>query len=150
MIGRSAPRRGAALAALPSAAVRGLRRGPLLSVLAAGLAALAAAAPAHAHAIVLESSPARDAQLASSPERVVLRFNSKIEHGLSRATIEPAGGRPVPLASPASAGARPTPDRLVLPLHPLGPGTYVVRYRVLAADGHLTEGALRFTIRATP
>ena len=144
MIGRSVPRRGG----VPPAAVS--RFLPLLALLIAGPIALAAPPPASAHAIVLESSPARDAQLASAPDRVVLRFNSKIEHGLSRATIEPAGGRPVALTTPAKAAERPAPDRLVLPLRPLGPGTYVVRYRVLAADGHLTEGALRFTIRTTP
>jgi copper resistance protein C len=119
--------------------------------MALGLAVLAAAPPAGAHAIVLESSPAHDAQLAAPPDRVVLRFNSKIEHALSRATIEPAGGRPVALAAAgAPSDPRPAPDRLVIPLRPLGPGTYVVRYRVLAADGHLTEGVLRFTIRANP
>jgi len=104
-----------------------------------------------AHAIVLQSSPAHEAQLAQAPARVVLRFNSKIEHALSRATIEPAGGRPVPVAMPEAGAAGPrAPDRLVIPLDPLPAGTYVVRYRVLAADGHLTEGALRFTIRAAP
>jgi len=134
-----------------AAAARALWLSSILSVLTAALVALAAPPAARAHAIVLESSPARDAQLPAPPDRVVLRFNSKIEHGLSRATIEPAGGRPVALtASSAPAGAQPAPDRLVIPLRPLGPGTYVVRYRVLAADGHLTEGALRFTIRATP
>ena len=86
----------------------------------------------------------------AAPDRVVLRFNSKIEHGLSRATIEPVGGRPVALTAASSPEDRSAPDRLVIPLRPLGPGTYVVRYRVLAADGHLTEGALRFTIRAHP
>ena len=39
-------------------------------------------------------------------------------------------------------------DRLVVPLQPLTPGVYIVRYRVLAADGHVTEGALRFTVKA--
>jgi len=123
---------------------------PLL-VLGFGLAGLPAPRPAAAHAIVLESSPAHDAQLATPPDRVVLRFNSKIEHALSRATIEPVGGRPVALtAAGAPADSHPAPDRLVIPMRPLGPGTYVVRYRVLAADGHLTEGALRFTVRANP
>lgn len=148
MIGRPAPLRRAASGARRAGAARGAA---LVALLVIGLTALVAApAPARAHAIVLESSPARDAQLTAAPERVLLRFNSRIEHALSRATIEPAGGRPVALAAPAPAEERPAPDRLVLPLRPLGPGTYVVRYRVLAADGHLTEGALRFTIRATP
>ena len=123
---------------------------PLLA-LAIALAVLPAPGPADAHAIVLESSPARDAQLPTPPDRVVLRFNSRIEHALSRATIEPVGGRPVALAAAGTpADPRPAPDRLVIPLRPLGPGTYVVRDRVLAADGHLTEGVLRFTVRANP
>ena len=127
-----------------------LAAAPLLA-LGVALAVLPAPRPAAAHAIVLESSPAHDAQLPAPPDRVVLRFNSKIEHALSRATIEPVGGRPVALtAAGAASDAPPSPDRLVIPLRPLGPGTYVVRYRVLAADGHLTEGVLRFTVRANP
>ena len=39
-------------------------------------------------------------------------------------------------------------DRLVIPLRPLPPGTYVVRFKVLAADGHITAGALRFSVQA--
>lgn len=110
------------------------------------IAGLASPPAGEAHAIVLESTPERDAQLAEAPHEVVLRFNSKIEHTLSRVSIQTAGARPVPLAVAAGAAA---PDRLVIPLSRLAPGTYVVRYRVLAADGHLTEGSLRFTIRAS-
>ena len=51
---------------------------------------------------------------------------------------------------PAGDAAATAPERLVIPLQPLAPGTYVLRYRVLAADGHLTEGALRFTVGASP
>jgi len=104
---------------------------------------------ATAHAIVLESIPARDAVLDRSPSRVVLRFNSKIEKRLSRVTLAVAGGTPVatPIADDGAAGAE-GPDRIVVPLHPLPPGAYVLRYKVLSADGHITEGALRFTVTA--
>jgi methionine-rich copper-binding protein CopC len=112
----------------------------LLSALLAG-----SAGPARAHAIVLEASPAHDSVLAAPPTRLVLRFNSKIEHALSRVTIETAIGRPVAL--PVARATEQDAARLVVPLSPLAPGTYIVRYRVLAADGHVTEGALRFTIR---
>jgi methionine-rich copper-binding protein CopC len=104
--------------------------------------------PAHGHAIVLESSPKHDATLARPPERIVLRFNSKIEKRLTRVTLTAGDGAavPMPIATEgAGAGAQ---DRLVIPLRPLGPGVYVLRYRVLAADGHITEGALRFTVGA--
>ena len=106
----------------------------------------ASAGPAHAHAIVLEASPAHEAVLTAPPSRIVLRFNSKIEHALSRVTIESAAGRPVAL--PVAPATGDDAARLVVPLSALAPGVYIVRYRVLAADGHVTEGALRFTVQA--
>jgi methionine-rich copper-binding protein CopC len=99
---------------------------------------------AGAHAIILESEPAAGAKLADPPPRIYLRFNSKIEKRLSQVTLTAADGRPVPLAVKADGGE--TPDRIVLPLGSLRPGAYVIRYKVLAADGHITEGALRFTV----
>jgi methionine-rich copper-binding protein CopC len=118
--------------------------------------ALAAPAPARAHAIVLESSPAHDAVVDRAPDAVLIRFNGKIVHRLSRASIEPAPGQTAPAsaarARPISVDltgeeARPGPDRLRVRLPALSPGIWVLRYRVLAADGHVTAGALRFTVR---
>jgi methionine-rich copper-binding protein CopC len=111
--------------------------------LCAALVALAPGAAA-AHAIILESEPASGATLAEPPARIYLRFNSKLEKRLSRVTLTAAAGRPVPL--PVAADGSEKPDRIVLPLGALRPGAYVVRYKVLAADGHITEGALRFTV----
>ena len=95
-------------------------------------------AAATGHAIVLESFPAHDAALLAPPGRVVLRFNGRIEHALSRATIEEVGGRPMAVPVSSVAPDLPSsPDRLVIPLRPLRAGTYVVRFKVLAADGHI-------------
>lgn len=109
--------------------------------------ALIGATPAAAHALVLESVPPRDAVLARSPERVLLRFNSKIEKGLTRLTLSGADGPPE-ILSTAGADGDPESDRVVVPLRPLPPGRYVIRYKVLSADGHVTEGALRFSVSA--
>lgn len=111
---------------------------------------LACPVPARAHAVVLESSPVPGATLARSPERVLLRFNSKLEKRLTRVTLTDGAGAAVavPIATQGRQAA--APDRLVIPLRPLGPGTYVLRYRVLAVDGHITEGALRFMVGAGP
>lgn len=110
---------------------------------------LSVPAPVSPHAIVLEASPAHDAVLERSPAGIVLRFNAAIEHALSRATVELAGGRPAAVpVSAAAPGAPPAADRLSIPLRPLPAGIYIVRFRVLAVDGHITEGALRFTVRA--
>ena len=116
---------------------------------AALLLALAGAlypgASVSAHAIVLESSPVHDAVLARSPEQVTLRFNSKLEKRFTRITLAAGDRQPAPVALPDGDGTA-APDRVVIPLAPLAPGMYVLRYRVLAVDGHITEGALRFTV----
>ncbi len=125
---------------------RGARGRRLALVLLAGLVAGVGTPPvARAHAIVLESTPAPEARLPASPPRVELRFNSRIEKRLSRVTLGRAGAAPslVPVAVDGDGGP---PDRLVVPLEPLAPGRYVLRYRVMAADGHITEGSLRFTV----
>ena len=113
------------------------------------MACLTLAAPrvAAPHAIVLESSPTHDAVLAHGPSTVTLRFNSRIEKRFTRVTLAAADQKPVAVAVPAG-DAEATPDRITIPLQPLAPGVYVLRYRVLAVDGHITEGALRFTVGA--
>jgi methionine-rich copper-binding protein CopC len=127
-------------------------RTPFLSVSSA-LAALAlflgGGGPADGHPIVLGSSVIHDSVLARAPEEVTLRFNSRIEPQLTRVTITKDDGRPVPLSLPVTvvgATSHQALGRLVIPLRPLARGTYVIRYKVLAADGHVTEGALRFTV----
>ena len=117
----------------------------LVFALACGFAA---APRVLAHAIVLESSPTHDAALTESPGRIILRFNSRIEAALSRVTIETANGKAIALPAARDTGSE--VNRLVVPVGPLAPGTYIVRYRVLAADGHVTEGALRFSVKAAP
>ena len=103
---------------------------------------------AWAHAIILESEPAAGAQLAEPPARIYLRFNSKLEKQLSSVRLMSADGRPVPL--PVVAAGDGSLDRIVLPLGKLRPGAYVIRYKVLAVDGHITEGALRFAVLEPP
>lgn len=103
-----------------------------------------AAPPCLAHAVVVEAIPAQGSTVRTAPERVVLRFNVRIEHALARATLKSGDGALVALTplhdGPAQA------DRLVIPLPALGPGEHEVRYRVLATDGHTTEGVLRFRV----
>ena len=128
--------------------IRAVSRAACALLLALAVGPLLSPPRSAAHAIVLESSPAHDAALAESPARIVLRFNSRIEAALSRVTIETVNGKPVALPAARDAGGE--VNRLVVPVGPLAPGTYIVRYRVLAADGHVTEGALRFSVKASP
>ena len=109
-------------------------------------AAVLASAPgqALAHALMLESDPAQGATLTEPPAHVFLRFNSKLEKRLSHVTLSTEKGKPVAL--PISVNGQDKPDRIELPVAPLAPGAYVVRYKVLAVDGHITEGVLRFSM----
>jgi methionine-rich copper-binding protein CopC len=100
---------------------------------------------AHAHAIILESEPRHEQSLAA-PKRLVLRFNSRLEKPLC--SVQIVGGprqRSIALLRQEPDAA---PDTLSYPLPPLEPGTYQARWKVMAADGHVTEGTVLFTVVA--
>ena len=124
---------------------RSSRPASLAALLLSAPLVLLTVSPASPHAIVLESSPVHDAVLERAPGQVTLRFNSKLEKRFTRITLATGDRPPAPVALPGDDDASP-PDRVVIPLSPLAPGVYVLRYRVLAVDGHITEGALRFTV----
>ena len=96
--------------------------------------------PAFAHAILVESMPALRATVAPGVAHVVLRFNSRIDPARSRVILR-GGGAEVPLAVAAGVGA----DQLVADAT-LQPGEYVLRWQVLAIDGHITRGDLPFSV----
>ena len=124
---------------------RSSRPASLAALLLSAPLVLLMVSPPSPHAIVLESSPVHDAVLERAPGQVTLRFNSKLEKRFTRITLATGDRPPAPVALPGDDDASP-PDRVVIPLSPLAPGVYVLRYRVLAVDGHITEGALRFTV----
>jgi copper resistance protein C len=98
--------------------------------------------PALAHAIILESSPRHQESLAS-PKRLVLRFNSRLERKLCSVELLGPGRRTIALLRPEANSA---PDTLAYPLPALEPGVYQARWKVMAADGHVTEGIVAFTV----
>ena len=115
-----------------------------LSACAAFVVLSFAAAQCWAHAVVVESIPAQGVTVRTAPGRVVLRFNVRIEHALARATLK-SGDGPLVTLTPLQDGPAQS-DRLVVPLPALGPGEHELRYRVLATDGHTTQGVLRFRV----
>ena len=112
--------------------------------LGAGLA-LAAAGPATAHSLLLESVPAAGATLTAPPTQLTLRFNNRIEKALSRVRLLDARGAAHPLAVAVDGGP---PDRLTAAVPPLEPGPWRVEWQVLSADGHVVSG--RFQFRLAP
>jgi copper resistance protein C len=110
---------------------------------AAGLAgALLRPGGALAHAIVLEATPAVNQQVAGPDVAIRLRFNSRIDHKRSRLMLLDAAGEARPLAVAASDAD----DVLSAGASGLAPGSYRIRWQVLAVDGHITRGDVPFTI----
>ena len=101
------------------------------------------ASGARAHAIVISSEPA-DGGTGAPPHRLLLRFNSRIEKSLcSVMLVGPRQAHGVPLREEIGAAS----DTLTYSLPALSPGTYQAKWKVLSADGHLTEGAVTFSVK---
>src|SRR5579862_2299220 len=98
---------------------------------------LAAGSAAFAHAHLVTSSPADDSTLSTAPRTLVLEFS------------EAASVTVLALAGPGGAQQKLAPlppdpaKRVSVALPPLTPGDYVVTWRALGADGHVTSGKFR-------
>ncbi len=99
---------------------------------------------AAAHPILVQSIPAAGSSVVP-PERLVLRFNSRIEKALSSITLIGEGQKTHARLTPEPA---PAPEVLIHRLPVLAPGRYAARWKVLAADGHVGEGVVSFTVVA--
>jgi methionine-rich copper-binding protein CopC len=106
------------------------------------LISLAGAAPAGAHAIVLESVPTAGAVVSGSNIAVAIRFSSRIDASRSHLTLIQADGKERSLGLLAQGA----PDLLKASLAGLAPGRYRLRWLVLALDGHITRGDIPFTV----
>jgi methionine-rich copper-binding protein CopC len=100
---------------------------------------------AQAHAIILESAP-RHEESVGAPKKLVLRFNSRLEKPLC--SVQLVGPRQWTIALLRPEPDTP-PDTLAYPLPALEPGVYQARWKVMAADGHVTEGTVLFTVVAS-
>ena len=121
--------------------VRLLRRFALLGLIAAYLYPAAA----HAHAILMESLPPAGASVQAGATTLRLRFNIRVDHVRSRLTlVGPGGGETVLKLD------RGTNDEVLASHADLIPGNAVVRWQVLALDGHITRGEIAFTVTPAP
>ncbi len=107
------------------------------------LAALLLPGSARAHAILEDSTPPAGASVKSGPLDLRLRYNSRIDRGRSRLTlIRPDHSKDTVVIAPDGP-----PDIIAAHLD-LPPGAYIVRWQVLAVDGHITRGDVPITVTA--
>jgi len=109
------------------------------SPLLASLAFCAVVSTANAHAHLRQSSPAEGAVLVAPPDKVTLTLSEPAR--LTAAWIQRGSEPRQKLTAPSQAASEVT-----LPLPPLGKGSYVVGWRALSDDGHVTSGTLHFTL----
>jgi len=108
------------------------------------LVLLGAPGLAVAHGILLDSKPKAGETTPLGVSLVELRFNVRIEQGLSRLRLTGPSGQDVPLpgGSAKAAGLA----QLTAALPPLAPGLYTVHWRIFTRDGHLSHGRFSFQV----
>lgn len=94
------------------------------------------------HGVLIESSPSHGAILKESPAIISLRFNAALEPSITQVSLVDLKQQKHTLNITDES----TVERIVATVSPLPPGVYHVHYQVLATDGHVTEGSIRFTI----
>lgn len=106
------------------------------------LVALAASATrVSAHAVLTKTSLRDTPVRPDAATSVTLTFNTTIEPGFTQVVLRSEGpDRPLT----ATTGA--LPSQVVVALPALPAGAYALQWKVLAADGHVTEGVQRFRV----
>ena len=98
---------------------------------------------AEGHAIVLSATPAVNETVNGPDVPVNLRFNSRIDAQRSKLVLVGPNGEQAPLSVSKSTAV----DSLASVAKGLKTGQYVLRWQVLANDGHITRGEVVFRVR---
>lgn len=98
------------------------------------------------HTHLKRSSPTDGATLGAPPKALELWFTEKPELAATSITLSTTGGASVSLAPLALSDGTDT-AAVVAPVHgTLAPGSYLIRWRTMARDGHPARGTLTFTL----
>src|SRR5262249_59729726 len=114
------------------------------SAVAAVVVSLLLTAGAHAHSLLLESSPAAGATLSEGPPQISLRFNNRIEKHLSTIRVLDERGAPQPVTILAGGGAA---DRLSVTGPVLVPGAWRLGWQGRLSRGPIARGPVSFCRR---
>ena len=104
---------------------------------------LATSQLALAHAILMESTPAANSSVSGPELAITLRFNVRVDGGRSRIRLVAPDGAVSNIAGVKQSAT----DILQATAKDLKPGKYILRWQVLAADGHMSTGDVPFTVK---
>jgi methionine-rich copper-binding protein CopC len=98
---------------------------------------------AYGHAIVLSTTPGLRETVRGPDVPVKIRFNSRIDSRRSRLTLLAPDGKQMTLGIiDRSSG-----DSLISEAKGLKSGVYILRWQVLALDGHISRGAVPIRVQ---
>ena len=118
-------------------------RVPCKLLVCAGLVALLAwGTRLEAHAVLRMSSPANGSSVTGPDVPVKLVFNVRVDGARSKLELLMPDASTVQLP----VQPQPSPDTLVSRIVGLDAGRYALRWQVLASDGHISTGEIRFTV----
>ena len=109
------------------------------------LTVLTAVSPrmALAHAVLLSSTPQKNAAVTGPDVTINLKYNSRVDGARSTLSLLKPDGTVERIGTPEQTA----PDVLSATSHGLAKGTYVLRWQVLATDGHITRGEVPFQVQ---
>jgi methionine-rich copper-binding protein CopC len=103
----------------------------------------ASSRPALAHAVLVSSTPQKNGAVSGPDITINLKYNSRIDGARSTLSLLKPDGTVEKIGTPAQVA----PDVLSATGHGLAKGTYVLRWQVLATDGHITRGEVPFQVQ---
>ncbi len=110
-------------------------------VIASGIALLAPRW-ALAHAVLVSSTPGVNSIVSGPEVAVLLKYNSRVDKEHSTLTLLDPDGK----VEKVVIVNEPEPGVLSAKLTGLVKGAYVLRWQVLATDGHITRGKVPFQV----
>jgi copper transport protein len=106
---------------------------------------MTAPSAASAHAVLVTTTPRWGAVLRATPHEITLVYDEDVVPSYARVAVVTPGGQNV--AGPPQV----TGNKVVVAVRAASAGSYTVRWRMVASnDGHVTEGAFSFGVRAKP
>jgi hypothetical protein len=105
---------------------------------------LMAASPriALAHAVLVSSTPQKNAAVNGPDITISLKYNSRVDGARSSLSLVKPDGS----IERIDGLKQPLPDTLSATGHKLAKGAYVLRWQVLSSDGHITRGEVPFQV----
>jgi methionine-rich copper-binding protein CopC len=95
-----------------------------------------------AHAVLVSSQPRVNSTVSGPEISVLLKYNSRVDMEHSTLTLLAPDGR----VEKVDIESEPEPGLLSAKLTRLVKGAYVLRWQVLATDGHITRGKVPFQV----